>query len=130
VPWTVNFDERFPYHRKVARLSDPAFRLYVSAICWTSANHTDGAFSPADLPHVAPGMRRRESSVTELVEAELLDETKPLGWVVHDYGDWQPRAAVRRAMDETKSAAGVLGNHKRWHLQRGIRDPDCPHCSR
>lgn len=126
--WTVNIDEHFPIHRKVARLTDQAFRLYVSAICWASRNQTDGALSPVDLPHVAPGMRRRERAVTELVDAGLLIETGSLGWVIHDYLEWQPSRTVRRAMDEQKSASGQLGNHRRWHEQRGIRDPDCKHC--
>lgn len=128
MPWTVNLDEHYPIHRKVARLSDPAFRLHVSAICWTSRNHTDGAFTPADLPHIAPGMRRLQSAVTELLDAGLLTETPPLGWVLHDYLEWQPSSYTRRALDEQKSASGSLGAHRRWHVKRKITDPDCKHC--
>lgn len=128
MPWTVNFDERFPRNRKVARLSDPAFRLYVSAVCWASEHYTDGALTPEDLPEIAPRMRRREAAAAELVEAGLFEQTGTLGWVVHDYHDHQPSAATRRAMDGQKSASGQLGNHRRWHVQRGIRDPDCKHC--
>lgn len=128
MPWTVNFDEQFPWHPKVARLSDPAFRLYVHAVCWASRAKTDGAIPSADLQHVVPGLRRRESFAAELVDAGLLEETPPLGWVVHDYLDHQPSAHTRRALDEQKSESGQLGNHRRWHVQRGIRDPDCKHC--
>lgn len=128
MPWTVNIDERFPRNRKVARLSDAAFRLYVQAVCWASENHTDGALTPEDLPHIAPAMRRRESAVTELVRAGLFEETGSLGWVVHDYLDYNPSSHVRKAMDEQKSTSGSFGAHTRWHTKRKIRDPDCKHC--
>ncbi|HEY0641259.1 MAG TPA: hypothetical protein VGD67_26825 [Pseudonocardiaceae bacterium] len=34
-------------------------------------------------------------------------------------------ATGRRA---EKAASGTLGNHTRWHVQRGITDPGCEHC--
>lgn len=126
--WTVNIDEQMPWHPKVARLSDPAFRLYVHAVCWASRAGTDGAIPSADLQHVAPGLRRRERLAAELVDAGLFVETPPLGWVVHDYLDWNPSTHTRRAMDEQKVASGSLGAHTRWHTRRGIEDPDCKHC--
>lgn len=126
--WTVNLDERFPWHRKVARLSDSAFRLHIHAICWASREGTDGALSPDDLVEVAPRMRRRESLATELVSAGLWIETPPIGWVIHDFLDWQPSRSVRRALNEQKQTSGSVGAHRRWHVKRGISDPDCKHC--
>lgn len=126
--WTVNIDEWMPWNRKISRLSDAAFRLHHHAICWASREGTDGAITPDDLPDVAPKMRRREKVVAELVEAELWEPTPPLGWVVHDYLDWQPSAEARRQMSESKSGAGSVGNHRRWHERRGVRDPDCTYC--
>ena len=127
MPWTVNFDEQMPWHPKVARLSDPAFRLYVHAVCWASRAKTDGVVPSADLQHVAPGLRRRESLAAELVSAGLFEETG-YGWMVHDYLDWNPSSAVRRALDQQKQESGAIGAHKRWHERRGVRDPDCKHC--
>lgn len=128
MPWTVNLDENLPWHRKVARLSDQAFRLHIHAICWASRERTDGALSPTDLMDVAPRLRHRERLATELVTAGLWVETAPLGWVIHDFLDWQPSKATRRAMDEQKQTAGQLGAHRRWHASRGIRDPECKYC--
>lgn len=128
MPWTVNLDEHFPWHRKVARLSDQAFRLHVHAMCWASREKTDGALSPDDLPDVAPRLRNRERLAAELVTAGLWEETAPLGWVVHDFLDWQPSNHTREAMDGQKAASGSYGAHRRWHTKRAIYDPDCKHC--
>ncbi|WP_255254292.1 hypothetical protein [Streptomyces albidoflavus] len=46
MPW-VRVDDRFPSHRKVALLSDRAFRLYVAALCWCSENLPSAAAPPA-----------------------------------------------------------------------------------
>lgn len=129
MPWTVNFDEQFPWHPKVARLSDQAFRLYVHAVCWASRAGTNGAVPPADLQDIAPRLRRREGLATELVAAGLF-EVKADGWLVHDYLDWNPSDHTRRAMDEQKQSSGAYGAHKRWHTKRKIYDPDCKHCIR
>lgn len=127
MPWTVNLDEQMPWHPKVARLTDPAFRLYVHAVCWASRAQSDGAVPSADLQHVAPGLRRRERLAAELVSAGLFEETD-CGWLVHDYLDYQPSRHTRRALDEQKQASGSLGAHTRWHARRGIKDPACDHC--
>ena len=40
MPW-AKFDDRYPWHRKVRGLSDAAFRMDVSAVCWCAENLTD-----------------------------------------------------------------------------------------
>lgn len=66
----VRFDDRFPSHRKIATLSDRAFRLYVSALCWSTENGTDGQVTERELRLIAPirGVRR---AAEELEEAGL-----------------------------------------------------------
>lgn len=125
MPW-VRFDDQFPIHRKVARLSDPAFRLHVSAIFWSARNLTDGAVPSEELPTVAPGLRRLESLAAELVERDLWIATPPLGWVINDYLDYQPSKEEVRNMQSRKSKGGQLGNHRRWHQEQP--DPKCPYC--
>ena len=29
---------------------------------------------------------------------------------------------------EPESKAGSFGNHKRWHVNRKVNDPECSHC--
>ena len=52
MPW-VRFDDQYPIHRKVAGLSDTAFRLHSAAIFWCVRNGTDGFVPEEDLDLVA-----------------------------------------------------------------------------
>jgi hypothetical protein len=90
MPW-ARFDERFPWHRKVRRIPDAAFRLHVSAVCWCSEHLTDGFVPAGDLLLVSD-VKRPGSAVGALVSAgmwELADD----GWQIHDYLDYNPSKA-------------------------------------
>jgi len=87
MPW-VKLDDRFPSHRKVALLSDRAFRLHVSAICWCSENLTDGRISDRELTLVAH-IRGLKATAKQLEDAGLWDRTDD-GWVIHDFLDYNP----------------------------------------
>ncbi|MCX4778124.1 hypothetical protein [Streptomyces sp. NBC_01264] len=82
MPW-VRLDDRFPSHRKVALLSDRAFRLHVTALCWSSENLTEGLIRDKELPVVAR-IRGLKTVAKELEDAKLWDRTED-GWVIHDY---------------------------------------------
>ncbi|MET7923136.1 hypothetical protein ABZT43_03905 [Streptomyces sp. NPDC005349] len=81
-------DDRFPSHRKVALLSDRAFRLHVSAICWCAENLTDGHIRDRELALVAH-IRGLKPTAAELEKAGAWDRTDD-GWVIHDYLDYNP----------------------------------------
>lgn len=87
MPW-VKLDDRFPSHRKIALLSDRAFRLHVSAICWCSENLTDGRITDRELQHVAH-IRGLKATAKQLEDAGLWDRTDD-GWIVHDFLDYNP----------------------------------------
>jgi hypothetical protein len=87
MPW-VKLDDRFPSHRKVALLSDRAFRLHVSAICWCAENLTDGRISDRELALVAH-IRGIKATAKQLEEAGVWDRTDE-GWMIHDYLDYNP----------------------------------------
>ncbi|NLG55650.1 MAG: hypothetical protein GX542_08380 [Rhodococcus sp.] len=87
MPW-VKLDDRFPSHRKVALLSDRAFRLHVSAICWCSENLTDGRIADRELPLVAH-IRGIKATAKQLEDAGLWTRTGD-GWEVHDFLDYNP----------------------------------------
>ncbi|MER8219729.1 hypothetical protein ABTZ58_03845 [Streptomyces sp. NPDC094143] len=87
MPW-VRLDDRFPSHRKVALLSDRAFRLYVSALCWSSENLTEGRILDRELPLVAPRLRGVKAAAKELETGRLWDRIEG-GWEIHDYLEYQ-----------------------------------------
>ncbi|HEY9370413.1 MAG TPA: hypothetical protein VIU94_18590 [Streptomyces sp.] len=87
MPW-VRLDDRFPSHRKVALLSDRAFRLHVSAICWCAENLTDGHIRERELPFVAH-VRSLKATAQQLEDAGVWDRVDD-GWAIHDYLNYNP----------------------------------------
>ncbi|MEU2510205.1 hypothetical protein ABZ621_36705 [Streptomyces sp. NPDC007863] len=101
MPW-VRLDDRFPSHRKVALLSDRAFRLYVSALCWSSENLTEGRILEKELPLVTR-VRGPKTAAAELEAAGLWDRAE-VGWVIHDYLEYNPDRAKVKAEREANAA--------------------------
>ena len=141
----VRYDDQYPIHRKVAGLSDAAFRLHTAAIFWCARNGTDGFVPKEDLDLVCAQVRDPARFAAEcvirrtwhLADEECSSENCPpsreeRGWRIHDYLEYQPTKdeseAARQKQLEQKSSGGKLGNHRRWHAARGVKDPDCPWC--
>jgi hypothetical protein len=101
MPW-VRLDDRFPSHRKVALLSDRAFRLYVSALCWSSENLTEGRILEKELPLIAR-VRGPKTVAAELEAAGLWDRVEA-GWAIHDYLEYNPDRAKVKAEREANAA--------------------------
>ena len=121
MPW-ARFDDRFPSNRKVRLLSDGAFRLYVSAICWSAENLTDGVIKTAELRLVAD-VRATRTRAKELVEAGLFEVLEGVGWRIHDYHEYNPTAEQVKADRAQRTA-----RQQRWRSkQRGSTpDPEPP----
>jgi hypothetical protein len=109
MPW-VRFDDQFPVNRKVRGLSDKAFRLYVSALCWCNANLTDGVITAAELRYVSD-ISSPKRYARELVDAKLWEEIDETGggWYVHDYLEFQPSAEKIKGERVSKRA-----RQERW----------------
>lgn len=101
MPW-VRLDDRFPSHRKVALLSDRAFRLHVSALCWCSENLTEGKILDRELTVVAR-VRGTKTAAKELEAAGLWDRIES-GWAIHDYLAYNPDRAKVQAEREANAA--------------------------
>lgn len=68
----IRLDERFTSRREVRMLSDRAFRLHVSAICWSAQYQTSGIVPRQGL-RVISGVRNPSGAAEELVTAGLWD---------------------------------------------------------
>lgn len=101
----TRFKLGFVRHKKVYRLSDAAFRLWVSAMDHAREQLTDGALTDEDLdvvPHCPKRGPKRTKLVGELVAAGLW-ESYGTGWQVHDYLDWQDSAnQVRTKLEQAR----------------------------
>lgn len=126
MPW-FKVDDELHDHRKARRAGKSAIGVWVLAGSWSSANET-GGFIPADVLRRwgTPGDAKR------LVDTglwELSTENGEKGWRFHDWNHFQPSAAVIADVKAKRSESGRLGNHKKWHVKRGLTDPHCEFCT-
>jgi hypothetical protein len=125
MPW-VRFDDQFPIHRKVDRLTDAAYRLHTSAIFWCARNLTDGFVSEEDLDGVTARVRTPPRFAAECVKRDVWHHARqpcpsekcpgPVdndGWVIHDYWEYQPSKA--QVMKDREATARRQAN---WRARR------------
>ena len=116
-------DDKLWGHPKWLALPPRARGLWVTAGSWCAANETGG-----EVPrHVVRALSGTRPDVVALVQVGLWEETDE-GWTFHDWDQFQPDAASQKAKREAESQGGDLGNHRRWHVKRGIRVVGCVHC--
>ena len=105
----LRLDDTFPEHPKVVGLSDAAFRLHVSALCYAHRNLTDG--------HVPDGwaLPRLVRAVPSLEAAHLwVPDPEGDGWIIHGYTDWQRSRAEVEDLRKRRTEAGRKGARARW----------------
>lgn len=109
----VYLDDRYPEHPKIDGLSDGAFRLHTSAICYANSHLTDGIIPADRLSRLMPKFRK--AYVTELTQRLLWIEL-PGGthYEIHDYLDWNKSRAEVEKRRVTRAEAGRKGAGKRW----------------
>lgn len=105
----VRLDDQHDIHRKVARLSDLAYRIWVSGMAWCHRQKTSGGIPSGDAELIVPGRKAKDiaKAVSELVSAGLWHVTE----TGHAYHDWQHYQAPIAA---TASERGKAGAAKRW----------------
>lgn len=124
MPW-ANLDDAFPSHPKALPLSDAAFRLHVSGICYAAKHKTDGVIHGDAVALLAP--RFKKAVLDELLRRALWHDlgdgcgtdTCPIGvpesYVIHDFLEWNQSREQVEAIRERKRAAGRKGAANRWH---------------
>lgn len=130
MPW-VRVDDHFPDHPKLARVGPLGWALWMAGLAYSNRNLTDGfipwgvasrlvswEYLDGDTPkRIFVGrhdMVSEEGAVTnELVIALLVDagiwDQSIDGYLIHDYGDYQPTKAQVLAERAAKQAAGRAG---------------------
>lgn len=111
----VRIDDTFDDNPKVEDLSDAAFRLYVTVLCWCSRHTTDG--------HVTLTVARRRGTtktIRELLDANLWREA-PGGYDVNDFLTYNPSKAEVRARREAVN--GRVRRHRYKDDCNGVTDP-------
>ena len=115
MPW-ANLDDQFPKHPKVLPLSDPAFRLHVSGVCYAAQYLTDGRIESEAVPLLMPRFKARY--LEELLKRGLWLQVGD-DFEIHDYLQWNRSkreiTEERERLRKVRSAAGRKGAEKRWH---------------
>lgn len=111
MPW-VKLDDTFWSNRKLERLSDKAYRLYMRGLGYASQYLTDGILDATDLRTL--GAQRK--ACDELVAAGCWNVIPDGGYEIHDYLEFQPsRADVlqrrQQANDRQSKRRGVANRH-------------------
>ena len=96
----ARFDDGFPGHRKIRRLTDGAYRLHTTAICFCAHDLTDGFVTREDIAEME-SIRQPEKRIAELVKADCWAVAVG-GWMIHDYLDYNPSRA--QVMAEREAA--------------------------
>lgn len=123
-------DDSFHSHPKPTAASLAAIGLWTAAGSWSSNHLTDGFVPDHQISQLSRG---QVELAKELVAAGLWRRTKG-GYQFHE---WEADAAGI-ARNPTRSEAiakrskmasgGQLGNHRRWHVDKGRIDPKCAFC--
>lgn len=121
----VRLDDGFPDNLKVARLSDAAFRAYVTALCYASRTLSDGAI-PKERLRVVFGNTR---NLNALVDACLVEVAEGGDVSIHDYLVFNPskekvlaeRASAAERMQRSRERSGERTGEV--HPPRPLPDP-------
>lgn len=123
-------DDKFHSHPKAMVPSLTSIGLWTMAGSWSNDHHTDG-FVP---DHMLQSLSRGQVELAkELVAAGLWKRSKG-GYQFHQWDadeDGTARNLTRQeAMTKRSKMAsgGTLGNHRRWHVDKGVVKADCAFC--
>lgn len=108
----VKLDDGFATHPKVLGLSLEAFRFHIQAMCYAAHQRTDGR-----IPDSFVEAAHMSERATELLEAGVW-ERNGVGWVIHDFTEYNPSAASRNAKTHAASDAARM----RWEYDKAEKD--------
>ena len=110
----VKIDDSFPDHPKIKGLKDDEFRLYMTALCYSSRYLTDGVI-PLNIVRTFIESRSKSSRISALVDANLWEIVAD-NVVILSYSEYQ--FTKERVETERKLAA------ERMAKSRGLRRTD------
>jgi hypothetical protein len=83
--------ERWLADRRLLRLSDSAYRTFITMLVWSVANRSDGVLDDADLDLLPGPLAVDDKTMQMLVDADLLlvETDQPKRWRVAEYAATQ-----------------------------------------
>lgn len=124
VAFHVSTDE----HPKVEPLTDAAFREWFKLVTYSRRQNLNGRIPKARWLKIRQKVRNELVKIQPGQENPLAYDLGEEGAEVHDYLDWQPSATEIANAKQAASTGGTFGNHRRWHINRNVIDPECRYC--
>lgn len=116
----ARLDPAMPWHPKVAALSDRAFRLHATGICYCVQYLTDGAIPAKGLRGIFP-WGSHHKPLLELVAAGLWHDEGD-HYEIHDFLEYNPTAEEVLAQRAARSAAGRAGGRRSGQVRARKRE--------
>jgi hypothetical protein len=115
-------DDKMAFHAKVVAAGNEAVGAWVRAGAWSCDQLTDGVIPKANALVIAPARVWRR-----LVEVRLV-VSRPDGFELHGFHDYNPSAAEvraeREAKSEAKRRAGAAGGRRSGEVRRSKNEAD------
>lgn len=117
----MKIDDGFAEHPKVQAVSERAFKLHVTALCYCARNLTDGILDQRAVRVVSAIVDKPcARAVRELVDAGLWDEYgADEGFAIRDYLEFNPTADEVKELKTQRREAGRRGGRKSGATRRG-----------
>lgn len=106
--------------RAIRRVGNDGELMYLRALAHCRSDRTDGRIEDFDLADLGAGMDNPEGVAASLVLHGLWIKDGD-GWLIRSWEKWN-------AWEAARSESGLLGNHLRWHVSRGVESADCDLC--
>lgn len=121
-------DDQLAFEKKVIAIPRKqrcaAMGLWVLAGSWCS-RELNGGHVP---DYMIDELSGDQKMVAALVKVNLWERADD-GYQFHDWAHWNPSAADAALLKTERSEASQFGNHKRWHVAKGVHNPECKHCN-
>lgn len=116
----VPLDVRYRRDRAIRRAGAEAELLFLRALALAKREETAGVIEDYDLAELTEGLRDPDAAIKALADGHLWVRRVEGSWLIRSWEKWNPAT--------NPSASGSLGNHNRWHRDRGEVSADCPYC--
>jgi hypothetical protein len=123
-------DDGLHSHKKVVRAGVAAMGLWVIAGSWCADNLTDGFIPDYMAARLDPDYAEHAARLVAAGFWTDDEEDGDKGWRFRGWTVYQPSREEAIAERDSKSMGGKVGNHRRWHVDKGVTDPKCTLCSR
>lgn len=125
----VPLDVNYPRDRAIRRAGPEAELVFIRGLVFTKGTKTDGFLADFDLDAAMVGLKPTwvKKGVDALVKVGLWTIVED-GWQVRSWEKWNPTQEQIAEDQEAKREGAAKGNHKKWHVDRGIINPKCALC--